>query len=143
MKLHANTNSIEIDNRIWPALIDRQDFEGKGYRYFHRRRQAVVIFENGWCVSVVWHNFSYSSNYGIGLDGEKEDFTEEPERVEIASWNHRAGSASEAGLVAWPDGDTVAGQVPVENLPTIFDFVAEHGKSDSVELNLDPLADLV
>lgn len=49
--------------------------------YRHETRQAIVCFENRWCLSTIWGSHNYGSNYNFGHS--TRDFIEEPTAVEV------------------------------------------------------------
>ena len=64
----------------WAAAVTVDDVDVEPHPF--RIRRFVLTFENGWSVSVLYGDATYSSNYDAWfLDGE---FEEEPEHVEVA-----------------------------------------------------------
>lgn len=118
MKLIHTDRSITIGDQSWPAIIKIEDRESLGY--LRRRRQALLHFENGWVLSIIWGDNAYGSNYEVWVE-EDHVFEEEPTHVEIGAWNNRLN----AELMEWPDeGNKVTGNVPVEKLPMYIDMVS-------------------
>lgn len=52
-----------------------------GFRSEYRR--ALVCFENRWCLSTIWGDNAYGSNYNMSFRNEKLPFIEEPTTVEV------------------------------------------------------------
>lgn len=82
-------------------------------------RQAIIKFENGLEVSIIWGSCTYSDNYDhppvINPDAE---FVECPAIVEV-------GVRPTGGqLMEWPHGDTVNGYMPVAEVPALIAHVA-------------------
>lgn len=48
-----------------------------------RVRQALILFESGWSVSIIWGSASYSTNHDATMFA-RSAFTETPEVVEVA-----------------------------------------------------------
>lgn len=96
------------------AQLRRGDLPRVRGHVFHIR-QAVVPFENGWQVSVVWGTATYSDNHDSV--GAPEPFTETPARVEVAVMS------PDGGMVDFPGGDSVCGYVPGHVVLDLIDTV--------------------
>lgn len=89
----------------------------------HHSRAVRVMLENGWYISTIWGDATYSDNhwstgsmvFGEGTRGE--NFVEEPSCVEVAVCN-------DGGLVEWEDQDTVQGYVKPEEFLRLIAYVA-------------------
>ena len=102
--LHVNGKPIP-----WAILTKRQvPMRSCEFRY----RQALIPFENGWQVSIVWGSGTYSDNHDF--DG---PFTETPVLVEVAVLNCE-------GLTETPDCDTVLGYATGEQVLELIEVVA-------------------
>lgn len=122
--LRHDERSIEIEGRRWPALIREEDLPVVDHEY--RARNAHVIFENGWLLSIGWGSNHYGSNY---LCDWATEWTEEPSQVEVAAWNQRMQQERPHGItegwVVWPEGDTVQPWLDVALLPDLLDLIAD------------------
>jgi hypothetical protein len=94
------------------AQVRHEDLLGPDRPF--RIRQALVPFENGWAVSVIWGSGAYSDNYGSHWDNV---FTETPARVEAAV-------LGPDGMIEFPRGDVVSGYVPGSAVLELIDTVA-------------------
>jgi hypothetical protein len=90
--IYAETDrTLVVGDRRWPlAHYHTNDFTGPGAElagavvpaHTFRIRRAVVAFENGWSLSIIWGTGTYSDNHDAWWMVAEDDFTETPERVE-------------------------------------------------------------
>lgn len=104
--------------RIPAEVTTSDDLVGDGYAFY--TRQARVLFESGWTLSVVWGTGSYSSNRDASAH-KGQALLEESPTAEIAAW------CLDGDLREWPDGDTVQGwQTPEQVLALIDEMQTWH-----------------
>jgi hypothetical protein len=112
--LHVDdTGTVWLGTRriAWGQL--HQATTGLANTRFEERRYTVP-FENGWRITIVWGSCSFSDNLHLGGN----PFTEEPCLVEVAV--HSPAGA----MIPFPDGNDIAGYVPVHHVAELIDTVA-------------------
>jgi hypothetical protein len=72
---------LAVGERMWPAQIyvESADLAEAGVAKHYHRRQARVMFESGWGLSIAWGSGTYSNNH----DAWGEAIEESPTTVEV------------------------------------------------------------
>lgn len=126
-----------IGDKPYPwAEIDHVDRESLNMPW--RERRARLRFENGYTLSIVWGDGTYSSNHDAAY-GERhpdigfseEPFTEEARTAELGVW------MPEGELMQWPMGDTVAGYVPAWVIARLVEEMKDWPSAEVELPNLD------
>lgn len=98
-----NERTLRVGDRHWPVSyaevgeVLMPDIDSRRPIAPNRRRQAVVAFESGWQVSILWGTLSYSDNHDTFYADDR-SFTDEPHCVEAGFlWR-------DEGLVGKPFG---------------------------------------
>ena len=115
MKYDEERERFVIDeDRALPVMTFRSEeytfpsYGGKADGKTQHTRQVIVAFENGWALSILWGDMTYSSNHDtmFSFRGPDTEFTEEPTAVEVGIFS---------------PAPKVIPEVTIENLPGLGD----------------------
>lgn len=127
------TNTVHAAGRTWHADPTRTQLTDAVYgpdnEYSHRTRRCIIRFETGWSASIIWGDYTYSSNYDAWRG---RPFTEEPDTVEVGVLDHtgelRQRAMSDDGtdwhsVESYVDDDALAALLDrLATLPTDYDY---------------------
>lgn len=82
---------VRIGERTYPCYADWSDLVNDTGEVLHRVRRALVRLESGWSVSLVWGDYTRSTNDMWS----HRPFTETPTEVEVGILHHAKGLTGE------------------------------------------------